>query len=273
MDTYTVFGHPIAHSLSPKIHALFAKQTGQSLFYDTTQPERTAFPAALISAFKNGLSGANVTLPFKEQAYEVCDQLSDRAKLAKAVNTVYRSEVGLVGDNTDGIGLVRDITVNIDQSLTNKRLLILGAGGAVRGVLGPLLSLLPAEITLVNRTMAKAMTLRDEFQRLGDLTVCAAAELQQQTTPYDWIINGTSSGVTGEVPDLPANVITANTYCYDMFYSAQQTAFNQWCQQQGAVHCFDGLGMLVEQAAEAFLLWRGVRPETATVITSLRDQL
>jgi len=271
MDKYGVFGNPIAHSKSPLIHRLFAEQTGQALSYDTLLAPLDDF-AAFARAFLREGCGANVTVPFKEQAYTLAEQLTERARRAGAVNTLSVLADGrLLGDNTDGAGLVRDLTVNADFTLTGKRILLLGAGGAVRGVLEPLLAERPAALVIANRTLANAERLVQQFADLGPLTARAFDALD---APFDLIINGTSASLAGEVPPLAARLIQpGHTLCYDMMYGAQPTAFNRWAAAQGAARTLDGLGMLAEQAAEAFYVWRGVRPATAPVLAELRRQL
>ncbi len=272
LDQYGVFGNPIGHSKSPLIHRLFAEQTGQTMSYEALLAPLDGFAEFARGFFARGGRGANVTVPFKEQAFALVDQLSERAERAGAVNTLCRHADGkLLGDNTDGAGLVRDLTVNAGWALAGQRILLLGAGGAVRGVLQPLLAHKPRELVIANRTLSKAETLAQHFADLGPVLASEFAWLQQ---PFDLIINGTSASLAGELPPLPAAVIKpGHTRCYDMMYSAEPTAFNRWASDLGAAACMDGLGMLVEQAAEAFLLWRGVRPDSAPVLAELRAQL
>lgn len=270
MKYYGVFGNPIAHSKSPLIHRLFAEQTGQKISYEPLLAALDGFPEAVSQFFQSG-SGANVTVPFKEQAFVLADQLSERALRAKAVNTLKKLEDGsLLGDNTDGAGLVNDL-LNNQVVLANKNILILGAGGAVRGVLEPLLAQQPAEICIANRTVEKAEQLAREFADLGPMTACGYDWID---APVDIIINGTSASLSGELPPLASTLIKAgHTVCYDMMYSKQTTIFNQWAQEHGAARTLDGLGMLVAQAAEAFYLWTDVRPDAAPVLQQLRAQL
>ncbi len=270
MKYYGVFGNPIAHSKSPQIHSLFAKQTTQQISYKPLLAPLDGFAAAVAQFFTTG-SGANVTVPFKEEAYALADQLSQRAQRAKAVNTLKKLADGsLLGDNTDGAGLVNDL-LNNNVELANKNILILGAGGAVRGVLEPLLAQGPAEVCIVNRTVEKAEQLAHEFADLGPMTACGYDWIDE---PVDIIINGTSASLSGELPPLANTLIKpGDTVCYDMMYSKQTTIFNQWAQQQGAARTLDGLGMLVEQAAEAFYVWTGVRPDPTPVLQALRAQL
>ena len=270
MDRYGVFGNPIGHSKSPQIHRLFAEQTGQSLSYEPLLAPLEDFPGFAREFFTQGL-GANVTVPFKEQAFRLADQLSERAQRAGAVNTLKKLEDGtLLGDNTDGIGLVRDLLDNAGVALQGQRILLLGAGGAARGVLEPLMAQRPAELVIANRTQSKAQQLAGEFAQLGPLS---ASAFDQLTGPFDVIINGTSASLSGALPPLSESLIRAGeTLCYDMMYSAAQTPFCAWAASHGA-RTRDGLGMLVEQAAAAFELWRGIRPESAAVLAQLRSQL
>ncbi|MCQ2032127.1 shikimate dehydrogenase [Stutzerimonas zhaodongensis] len=270
MDRYGVFGNPIGHSKSPQIHRLFAEQTGQSLSYEPLLAPLDDFPGFAREFFSHGL-GANVTVPFKEQAFRLADQLSERAQRAGAVNTLKKLDDGtLLGDNTDGIGLVRDLLDNAGVALQGKRILLLGAGGAVRGVLEPLLVQRPAELVIANRTLSKAQQLASEFAELGPLR---AAAFDQLTGSFDVIINGTSASLGGALPPLNESLVRAGaTFCYDMMYGAERTPFCAWAEGLGAL-ARDGLGMLVEQAAAAFELWRGVRPESAGVLAQLRSQL
>lgn len=270
-DRYGVFGNPIAHSKSPLIHGMFAVQTGQDLSYEALLAPLDDFAGFARDFFTEG-RGANVTVPFKEEAYRLADELSERARRAGAVNTLKKLDDGrLLGDNTDGAGLVRDLTVNAGLDLAGKRILLLGAGGAVRGVLAPLLAERPQSLTIANRTVAKAEQLAHEFADLGPV---AAAGFDWLSEPVDLIINGTSASLAGELPPIDASLIQpGQTVCYDMMYGKEPTAFNRWAAEHGAAHCIDGLGMLVEQAAEAFCVWRDVRPQSATVLAELRARL
>ncbi|WP_248740303.1 shikimate dehydrogenase [Pseudomonas sp. MWU12-2029] len=271
MDRYVVFGNPIGHSKSPMIHKLFAEQTGQSLDYSTLLAPLDDFSGCATSFFQEG-RGANVTVPFKEDAYRLANSLTDRAQRAGAVNTLSKLADGtLLGDNTDGAGLVRDLTVNAGFSLTGKRVLLLGAGGAVRGALEPLLAEKPASVIIANRTVDKAELLAELFCDLGPVSASGYDWLRE---PVDVIINATSASLTGDVPPIAESLIEpGQTLCYDMMYSKEPTAFCRWASEHGAGVVMDGLGMLAEQAAEAFFLWRGVRPDTAPVLAELRRQL
>lgn len=270
MDRYCVFGNPVAHSKSPRIHARFAALTGEALAYEARLAPLDGFAAAVHAFFANGGRGCNVTVPFKEEAWALADRRSVRAAKAGAVNTLRREADGrLLGDNTDGTGLVRDLVQNAGATLTDRRVLLLGAGGAVRGVLGPLLAERPREIVIANRTVARAQQLAELFADEGPVTACAFSKL---TGPFDVVINGTSASLQGELPPLPTGLFATNALAYDMMYGAEPTVFLRWAAAQGA-HTRDGLGMLVEQAAEAFHLWRGVMPATAPVLAELRDEL
>ncbi|UVL61713.1 shikimate dehydrogenase [Pseudomonas sp. B21-032] len=271
MDQYVVFGNPIGHSKSPLIHRLFADQTGQQLEYSTLLAPLDDFSMCAQGFFKQGL-GANVTVPFKEEAYRLVDSLTPRAQRAGAVNTLSKLADGtLQGDNTDGAGLVRDLTVNAGVPLTGKRILLLGAGGAVRGVLEPLLAHNPASLVIANRTVEKAEQLAREFADLGPV---AASGFDWLEEPVDLIINATSASLAGELPPISASLIEpGKTVCYDMMYGKEPTPFCRWAGEHKAAKVLDGLGMLAEQAAEAFYIWRGVRPDTAPVLDELRRQL
>lgn len=269
MDAYVVIGNPIAHSKSPEIHAQFAVQTGEALSYERLLAPLQGFKAAVKVFIVNGGKGANVTVPFKLEAHALADRLTDRARLAGAVNTLKFEGGAILGDNTDGAGLVVDIVRNAGIALAGKRVLLLGAGGAARGALLPLLEQRPAELVLANRTHAKAQELAAQFTEYGTLV---AAEYVKLEGAFDVIINATSASLAADVPPVPASVFSRTTLAYDMMYGKQPTVFMEFAAQHGAL-VRDGLGMLVEQAAEAFLLWRGVRPETAGVFAALRTQL
>lgn len=270
MDRYAVFGNPISHSKSPFIHTLFARQTQQAMCYEALLAPLDGFPQTLEHFFADGGKGCNVTVPFKEQAFGLVQQLSHRAKLAGAINTVRLTDDGLLlGDNTDGAGLVQDLLLHMPR-LAGLRILLLGAGGAARGVLGPLLEQQPASLTIANRTFVKAQQLAAHFSALGSVTACAFDALEG---PFDLIINSTSASLAGEIPPIPAKLIHGDIAVYDMMYGAGETCFNQWARELGARACFDGLGMLVCQAAESFMLWRGIRPGTKQVISELRRNL
>ncbi|WP_432471446.1 shikimate dehydrogenase [Amphritea sp. HPY] len=271
-DRYAVFGNPIMHSKSPLIHTAFARQTSEALKYDAILVAEDGFDEAVDNFLDGAGKGLNVTIPFKEEAWALAQQHSARAKLAGAVNTLYRNTQGeLCGDNTDGVGLVTDITVNHGGEIRGKTLLILGAGGAVRGVLEPILAQQPGRLVIANRTLSRAEALAELFADYGDIEACSFADLQGQQ--FDLVINGTAASLQGEVPPLPDDLLKSGAWCYDMMYGAKPTAFNLWALDHGADKALDGLGMLVEQAAESFSLWRGIRPDTSEVIQELRHQL
>lgn len=271
MDRYVVFGNPIGHSKSPLIHRLFAEQTGQQLDYSALLAPLDDFIGCAQAFFEHG-QGANITVPFKEQAFRLADSLTERAQRAGAVNTLRKGVDGrLLGDNTDGAGLVRDLKVNAGVSLQGKRILLLGAGGAVRGALEPLLAEKPLAVVIANRTVEKAELLAHQFADLGPVSAAGFSWLAE---PVDLIINATSASLAGELPPIsPSLILPGHTDCYDMMYGKEPTPFCRWATEHGAAHVLDGLGMLAEQAAEAFYLWRGVRPDTAPVLAELRRQL
>ena len=267
-DRYAVIGNPIAHSKSPLIHAAFARETGQDLNYGRILGDRDDFPGDVRRFLAGGGRGLNVTVPFKEAAYALADELGPAAASAGAVNTLTVLAGGrLRGDNTDGVGLVRDLVANHGFEFRGARVLLLGAGGAARGVLFPLLATGLASLTLANRTAIKAQELvavvRDARVAAGGLEDLAGHQ-------FDLIINATAAGLDGAVPDLPADCLAPGGWTYDMLYGDQPTPFRRWGQARGAAQALDGLGMLVEQAAESFWLWRQVRPSTAPVIRWLR---
>lgn len=266
MDRYAVVGHPVAHSRSPRIHAAFAEQVGHALQYDAIDIAPGQFDAEVGRFFTEGGKGLNITLPYKQDAYRFADRLTRRARQAGAVNTLARQADGcIVGDNTDGAGLLRDMLVNQHWQLQGKRVLVLGAGGAVRGVLGPLLEQQPAALVIANRTASKAENLATAFGE--PVSGCGYDALGGQF--FDVVINGTSASLSGELPPLPEGLLADGACCYDMMYGVEPTVFLQWALQHGA-NTADGLGMLVEQAAESFVLWRDVRPQTAAVLAALR---
>ncbi|MEZ7861827.1 MAG: shikimate dehydrogenase [Aeromonadaceae bacterium] len=270
MDRYAVFGNPIAHSKSPFIHTLFARQTQQQLTYERIEAPLDGFAAAIAEFFASGGKGCNVTVPFKEEAYRLVQQLSPRAKLAGAVNTLKLTDDGvLLGDNTDGAGLVQDLKFH-GVELKGRRILLLGAGGAARGALGPLFAEMPSEIVIANRTTEKAAYLAQQFAALG--AVCAVA-YDDLLGHFDVIINSTSASLAGAIPPVPEQLIHSELTVYDMMYGVAETPFNAWARQLGAHKIIDGLGMLVAQAAESFAVWRGIRPGTKQVINELRRNM
>ncbi|MGL5967214.1 MAG: shikimate dehydrogenase [Kluyvera sp.] len=270
MESYVVFGNPIAHSKSPFIHEQFAQQLQICHPYGRMLAPLDQFTATLDAFFKQGGKGANVTVPFKEEAFARADELTERAALAGAVNTLKRLDDGrILGDNTDGIGLLSDLE-RLKLIKPGYRVLLVGAGGAARGVLLPLLSL-DCSVTVTNRTHARAQTLAELFSHTGSVSALPMSELEGHK--FDLIINATSSGIAGEMLPLPASLVNAHVCCYDMFYQKGNTAFLAWCAEQGAKHYADGLGMLVGQAAHAVLLWHGVLPDVEPVIESLKREL
>lgn len=269
MDQYAVVGNPISHSKSPLIHGLFAEQTQQSMAYTTIESPLDDFQGTVRTFFSQPSNkGLNVTVPFKEEAWAMCDFRSEGAELAGAVNTLYLNESGQIcGDNTDGVGLVRDIQVNNECAIKGKRVLVIGAGGAVRGVLQPLLKAQPDSIVVCNRTVSKAEALSDLFANHGSISACSFEAVAGQ---FDVVINGTSASLSGNLPAVSNEIFTADTVVYDMMYGKEETVFNAWARESGAGRQIDGLGMLAEQAAEAFRIWRGIRPETAEILEELR---
>lgn len=270
-DRYAVFGDPIKHSKSPRIQSLFAEQTGQNLSYVAEQVPAEQFVKQVTDFFAGGGKGLNCTLPLKELAWQFADQLTERARLAKAVNTLaVQADGSILGDNTDGIGLVNDLSRNHGIRLSQQRILILGAGGASRGIVLPLLECQPAQIVIANRTVSKAEAMVADFNGQGRLQAVGYDALVGQQ--FDLVLNATSASLSQQLPDLPADLLAKNASCYDLAYGNQATAFVIWGMQHGAVHSLDGLGMLVEQAAEAFSIWRGLRPDTAAVIELLEAE-
>ncbi len=271
-DRYAVFGNPIKHSKSPAIHAMFAEQCGEVMQYRAVRVDIGGFEAAVRGFFEGGGKGLNVTVPFKREAHDISDRLSAAAARAGAVNTLMLAEDGAIeGDNTDGIGLVRDMVANLGWCITGQRILVLGAGGAVRGVLEPLLRERPRGLLVVNRTADKAVQLAREFAEEGDLRGGGYDLLAGQH--FDLIINASSAGLDGDMPVLSGDLLTERSCCYDMVYGAQPTTFMRWAAHHTAWAVADGLGMLVEQAAQSFYIWRGKRPETRPVINSLRQAM
>jgi shikimate dehydrogenase len=267
-DQYGVVGHPISHSWSPFIHGMFAKSTAQNLVYRLFDIAPDTFRRDILQLFGGGVRGLNITLPHKQSAAELVNELTPRAARAQAVNTIaFFENTTLLGDNTDGAGLTSDLERNLKIELADKRLLILGAGGAVRGVLGPLLEREFREVTIANRTAHRAQALSAEFADMAPITACGFSELRGPA--YDLIVNATSAGLQGEMPLLPASIVGTGTMCYDMAYGRGDTPFTRWAKSQRAARTAKGWGMLVEQAAESFMLWRGIRPNTQAVLEAL----
>jgi len=269
-DRYAVFGNPIGHSKSPEIHNQFAAQTGQSLIYTAELVELDQFSEAVAAFADNNGKGLNITVPFKQEAWQLATERSPRAERAGAVNTLVINN-GLFGDNTDGVGLVRDLVDNHNININHQHILIVGAGGAVRGVIESILELKPTELVIANRTVEKAFQLAEDFSDLGNISGCSLEALEGRR--FDIVVNGTSASLHNELPPLPDTLFNENACAYDLMYSASATLFMEWAKQNGAAHVYDGLGMLVEQAAESFRLWRGVMPETRPVIQSIRESL
>lgn len=274
LDQYAVFGNPIAHSKSPEIHTWFAEQTNQPLEYRAILAPEDDFEASAKGFFDEGGLGANVTVPFKLDALVFADTLSPRARRAGAVNTLQKGKNNQIyGDNTDGIGLVADLTDNLNFSLAGKKVLLLGAGGAARGVIEPLLNAGITQLKIANRTPKKAQQLVQLFAGLQSATQLTSGNWESlQNSQYDLVLNATSASLGGDLPPLPDGLFTRFSLAYDLMYSQQATPFMRWAKQQGAAQVTDGLGMLVEQAAEAFFLWRGVRPVTQPILARLRPQ-
>jgi shikimate dehydrogenase len=270
-DAYAVMGNPITHSRSPQIHTAFAKQTGQHMVYTAIQVDPGGFEQAVGNFFASGGKGLNITVPFKRDAWHLAEQRGPEAERAGAVNTLFMQEGKLIGRNTDGVGLVRDLLLNHGATIANKQVLLVGAGGAARGVLQPLLDEKPSTLVIANRTPDRAHDLAKVFSLEGEVHGSSFEELAGQT--FDLIINATAASLQGEVPPLPATVCADGCMVYDMMYGAEPTPFVRWGSQHGAVQSLDGLGMLVEQAAESFFYWRGVRPETVPIIQLIRKAL
>jgi len=266
LDLYAVFGNPIAHSKSPDIHMHFAKETQQDISYSRILGDDVEFENQVRDFFANGGKGLNVTAPFKDRAFAMCDVLSQRAKKAGAVNTLLMGKNGdLFGDTTDGVGLVRDIIDSHGQSIKNKRVLIIGAGGAVQGILDNILAEQPESVTIANRTVEKAQALAEKFD-------CLASSFEELEGAFDLIINGTSASRSSSLPPLKDELANEKTWCYDMTYGKGTTVFLQWAQDHGATGA-DGLGMLVGQEAESFYIWRQIRPNMTSLLYTMRTQL
>ena len=269
-DRYAVIGSPVSHSWSPFIHGMFARQTGQSLTYTRIEIKPENLAAELASFFDGGGRGLNVTVPHKQAVCLLTRYRTPRAEIAGAVNTIAAQPDGLLGDNTDGGGLVTDLTINLGMALDNVRILLLGAGGAARGVLGPLLGASPEYLQIANRDGGRATALAKEFNTLGEVHGCGFDGIDQRH--FDLIINATSASLQEKLPPIPPQAIGPTTLCYDMAYGAGDTVFTRWAREAGAGRAETGWGMLVEQAAEAFFLWRGVKPETRPVLDAVKSQ-
>lgn len=269
IDRYGVMGYPVSHSRSPVIHRLFALQTGQHMQYELLQVTPDKLEQAVRQFQRTGGKGLNITVPHKQAVCRLCDHLSERASTAGAANTLSFREGEIHGDNTDGIGLLRDLAVNFGFNLDGANILILGAGGATRGIVGPLLEMQPRSILIANRTIDKAEALVERFGQLGPVSACRF-NIVPVSDPFDLIINATSAGVHGDTPPYPEAAVTGQTFCYDLSYGLEPTPFSVWAREHGADKSVMGWGMLVEQAAESFNLWRGVRPDTAPVLKQMK---
>jgi len=272
MDQYGLIGNPVKQSKSPLIYRLFAEETAQVIEYSPVLVAMDAFEEVLGSLKNEKWKGVNITLPFKHRAFNLMDTLSERAQHAEAINTIIMGEDGLLhGDNTDGVGLVRDLLINLKFSIEGKRVLILGAGGAVRGVIGPVLQENPSEVIISNRTESKSVALAEAFAEQGRIQACELSLLE--IASFDLVINGTSASLQDEMLDLPGSILKPGAMCYDMVYGRGVTPFLRWAMEQDAEFCVDGLGMLVEQAAESFYLWRQVKPNTQRALALIKQML
>jgi len=274
LDRYAVLGNPVAHSRSPAIHAAFAAAAGQAMHYERVLAPRDGFEATLRAFAADGGRGCNVTVPFKFEAFQLCPRHTDRAALAQAANVVRFDADGWWADNTDGVGLITDIEHNAGQPIAGQRVLLIGAGGASAGVLGPLLQARPAEVVVANRTVERAQSLCDRHQALAGAQSAElrATGLTDAGSRFDIVLNASASSLAGDVVPVPDSVLREGSLVVDLMYGPAAAGFLRWAEAHGA-RPRDGLGMLVEQAAEAFALWRGVRPATASVLTMLREQL
>jgi len=269
VSNYAVFGNPVKHSKSPQIHSLFAKQTGITQKYQAIEVPTEKFNEYVKLFSLQGGEGLNITVPFKEEACSICTTLSQRAEISGSVNTIrFDNQLNIHGDTTDGQGLINDLIINQGIKIENKNVLILGAGGSVKAILEPLCAQKTSQIVIANRTVSRAEQLAEKFSDQGNIEACSYTELSNCS--FDLIINGTSLSLMGELPPIPGTVIKNGACCYDLMYSDTDTIFMKWAAEQGASKVVDGLGMLVEQAAEAFLIWHGVKPDTASVIKNLR---
>jgi shikimate dehydrogenase len=265
---YAVMGNPIDHSLSPQIHAMFAQQCGIRLDYRRIHVDVGGFPQAVDSFRAEGGQGLNVTVPFKIEAWELADERTDRAQVAGAANTLWFTNDRIHADNTDGAGMCRDITVNLGFPVAGRSVLVIGAGGAVRGVLGPLLDEGPSGVMIANRSVDRAELLAGVFSDRARMETGGFDALPGRS--FDLVVNGTSASLQGELPPLPDGLFTEGALAYDMMYGSAPTLFLRWAADHGAARTADGLGMLVEQAAESFHVWHGRRPDTGPVIEKLR---
>ena len=271
VSNYAVFGNPIKHSKSPLIHSLFAKQTGVALHYQSIEVPADKFDDYVSLFVSQGGLGLNITVPFKEQAYSFCGALTERAELCGSVNTIrFDKELNSFGDTTDGQGFINDLRINHQIDVKGKTILILGAGGSVKAILESICNQRPYKIVIANRTVSRAEQLADKFSGLCNVTACSYSDIE--IGPFELIVNGTSLSLIGELPAISQSIVDENTFCYDLMYSSTSTVFMRWAFESGAAKVMDGLGMLVEQAAESFLIWHGVKPETTTMINALRKK-
>lgn len=269
VDRYAVMGYPIKHSRSPLIHRLFALQTNQRMQYEMLQVAPQHLTEAVSQFGRTGGKGANITVPHKESVLDLCDSLSARASVAGAVNTLSFIDGKIVGDNTDGVGLLIDLKDNLHASLRDARILILGAGGATRGIVEPLLDAKPRSLLIANRTIQRANDIVARLPKNRTIAACAFDAVPDDV-PFDLVINATSAGLKGEAPPYPACAVSRDTLCYDLSYGLKVTPFCEWALAAGAARSVMGWGMLVEQAAESFEIWRGVRPDTAPVLKQIK---
>lgn len=267
-DRYALVGHPVSHSRSPLIHQLFARQTGEKLSYELIDAEPEQFETAVRGFAAAGGRGMNVTVPHKEAAFEICKTLGAEAEAARAVNTITIKRGTLHGDNTDGTGFIQDVRVNHDREIAGKRVLLLGAGGAARGIIGPILAQRPETLVLANRTIERAEGLQADLGSPPQLSTCRFDELGDMDR-FDIVINATSAGMHGEQPPFPASLVGQATFCYDLAYSLKPTPFVTWAESHGAGEAVQGWGMLVEQAADSYEIWRGKRPDTQPILSKL----
>lgn len=268
VDRYGVMGYPVSHSRSPVIHHMFAMQTGQQIQYELLRVAPGKLEEAIRQFQRTGGKGLNVTVPHKQAVCRFVDQLSERASLAGAVNTLTFRDSQVFGDNTDGIGLLRDLVVNLELSLADMDILILGAGGATRGIVGPLLEMQPRSILIANRTLQRAEDLVERFRNHGRMAAARFSDIPTDTT-FHLILNATSAALEGEAPPYPESAVSRTSFCYDLSYGSKPTPFCAWAHERGAARSVMGWGMLIEQAAESFQIWRGVRPDTAPVLKQL----
>lgn len=268
LDRYGVMGYPVSHSRSPVIHRLFALQTRQELQYELLQVAPSKLDAAIKQFQRTGGKGLNITVPHKGEVVRLADELSERASTAGAVNTLVFRDDHILGDNTDGVGLIRDLLTNLNLDLKDANILILGAGGATRGIVAPLLDVEPKLITIANRTLSKARILAEHFSASGPVCARQFKDISPSSS-FDLVINATSAGVRGDTPPYPKSAIGQQTFCYDLSYGLTPTPFSSWAAKMGAARSVMGWGMLVEQAAESFYLWRGIRPDTHMVLKQI----